>query len=578
MKLLHPEVENFFQARDTHWPAPGANLDGTFVRGFWTGDPKGFNPLLENSSTVIEFVEYWVTYQLGERNVWTDPEKWHGEAAWRLEITDDGKQFTFYLRPGMTWHQPAVNLDDPKYAWLRGPHPYTAEDFVFTLDLTLNPAVESGPLRNYFQDLESYEAVDPLTLVLRWKKKQFTNLSFSIAGIIPLPKFLYAYDEDGRPLPPETIGARFNRHWYNNKGVLGAGPYRLASYVPGSKIVLERNEAFVGPKPAIKTLVYPIYTDTNQTLLRLKAHELTFGELQPGQYRDEVLQYENVANKPNSPFLDGRIRCQTQSDMSYRYVGWNLQRPYFSDKRVRRAMTSAFDRKRIIDNVYSGIGELVTHPYGPNSTFHDPSIQPIPFDLAAARRLLSEAGWTDTDGDGLIDKALAGSAKRTPFEFTTMINNGRKETRIAADILREDLLKIGVKMNIDAIEWSLFIKRLDEKAFDAYFGALGVLYEPDLFQMFHSSQADIPKGTNRVGFRNREADELIEKLRVTLDAAERTRLLRRFHQLFDEEQVFSVFMNPKMIYCFWSELQNVTFSKVYPAANLLPWWVAKGTR
>jgi peptide/nickel transport system substrate-binding protein len=445
--------------------------------------------------------------------------------------------------------------------------------------MTLNPAVESGPLRNYFQDLESYKAVDPLTLVLRWKNKQLTNLSFSIAGIIPLPKFLYAFDEDGKPLPPETIGARLNRHWYNNKGVLGAGPYRMASYVPGSKIVLERNEAFVGPKPAIKTLVYPIYTDTNQTLLRLKAHELTFGELQPGQYREEVLKYANATQKPNSPFLDGRIQCGTQSDMSYRYVGWNLQRPYFSDKRVRRALTSAFDRRRIIDNVYSGIGELTTHPYGPTSTFHDPNIKPIPFDLAASKRLLAEAGWTDTDGDGLIDKALgAGDGKRSPFEFTLLINNGRKETRIAADILRDDLLKVGIKMNIDAVEWSLFMKRMDEKAFDAYFGALGVLYEPDLFQMFHSSQADIPKGTNRVGFRNKEADVLIEKLRVSLDPAERTRLLQRFHQLFDDEQVFSMFMNPKMIYCWWNELKNVTFSKVYPVPNLLPWWVAKDGR
>jgi ABC-type transport system substrate-binding protein len=578
VKLLHPEVENFFKPQDMHWPPPGANLDGTFARGYWVGNPKGFNPLLENNSVGIEYIEYWVAYQLGERNVFTDTSVWHGEAAWRLEITDDYKEFTFYLKPGMKWHEPiGVNLDDPKYAWLRGPHPFTAEDYAFTLDMTLNPAVESGPLRAYFGELESWKAVDPLTLVLRWKKKQFTNLAWSISGIIPVPKFIYAFDEDGKPLPPETVGARFNRHWYNGKGVLGAGPYRMVGYVPGTKIELERNEAFVGEKPAIKRLSYPIYTDANQTVLRLKAHELTFGELQPGQYREEVLQYAGAAQKPaNSPFLDGRIECKAEHDTSFRYIGWNQQRPYFSDKRVRRAMTYAFDRRRIIDKVYSGIGEIASHPFGPNSPFGDPSIEPIPFDLAESKKLLAEAGWTDTDGDGLVDKALvAGDGKRSPFEFSLMINNSRKETRVTAEILREDLLKVGVKMNIEPVEWSLFLKRSDEKAFDAFFGAWMTLPDPDLYQFFHSSQADVPKGSNRVGFRNQEADAIIVALRTSFDAAERKRLLLRFHRLFDDEQPYSMFMNPKMIFCWWNELKNVSFAKTFPMAHIGPWWVAK---
>ncbi|HEY3496489.1 MAG TPA: hypothetical protein VGK73_17440 [Polyangiaceae bacterium] len=75
VKLLHPEVENFFKPTDTHRPVPGADLDGAFVRGLWTGDPKGFNPLLENSGILIELVQYWVIHTLGERNLWTSPEQ-----------------------------------------------------------------------------------------------------------------------------------------------------------------------------------------------------------------------------------------------------------------------------------------------------------------------------------------------------------------------------------------------------------------------------------------------------------------------------------------------------------------------
>src|SRR6185503_17296245 len=159
--------------------------------------------------------------------------------------------------------------------------------------------------------------------------------------------------------------------------------------------------------PAIQKLVYPIYNDLKQTLLKLRAHEIGVGELVAGQYRSEILDYETTGKKPeNSPFFDGRIQCQKILRPAYAYVAWNAGRPMFADKRVRRAMTLAFDRQRIIDNVYVGLGTIATGPYASDSPNNDPDIKPIPYDLAAAKKLLAEAGWTDTDGDGLVDKEL----------------------------------------------------------------------------------------------------------------------------------------------------------------------------
>jgi peptide/nickel transport system substrate-binding protein len=576
VKFLHPDVPNFFRPKDVHWPPPGADLEGIITRGWDTGDPKGFNPVLEGSAYGVELIENYVAYPLGGMNAWTNPSDWHGEMAYRAEVTNDSKEFTFYLRPGVKWPAPVgVNLDDPAHAWLKGDHPVTADDFVFALDMILNPQVESGPNRNYYTNLESSRALDATTLVLRWKEKQFNNLAQSMV-VEPLPKFIYTRDEHGVPFPKETLGTNFNQHWFNNKGFMGAGPYAMTRYDPGSKIVLTRNEAFPGEKPAIKSFVYPIYTDPAQTLLKLKAHELNVGDMTPGQYREEILQYKQASHPPkDSPFLDGRILCDPVQLSSYRYLAWNEDRPYFADKRVRRAMTMAFDRKRILENVWMNLGVLVTGPYPPNAPYNDPSVEPIPFDLEGAKKLLAEAGWVDTDGDGLLDKSLHPGEPRKPFEFSFIVALGPKETMVLANILRDDLLKIGVKMNIETAEWSLFLKRMDEKNFDAYAAAWTVGWDEDLYQIWHSSQADVAKGSNHVGFRNKEADHIIETLRQTFDPAERIKLLQAFHRIVADEQPYSFFSAKQLVVCHWKEVENVVYSKIFPNVNALPWSVRR---
>lgn len=576
--VLHPDVPNFLKPRKDYVAPPGAAVDGVLFRGWPSGDPKGFNALIDNSAELGELIESYIATPFASRDPWENPDDFYGELATRIEITDDYKEFTMYLRHGMKWQTPSgVDLNDPKFAWLKGDHEVTAKDFVFTFDMMTSPQVENGFLKNYYAELESYKAVDDYTFVIRWKKKQYTNVSFSVE-IAPLPEFVFAYDSDGTRFPKETVGARLNQHWYNNKGDIGAGAYSMASYEPGARIRLVRNENYPFAKPAIAAISYPIYTDPNQTLLKLKAHELSIGALTAGQYREEILQYKDAPKKPaGSPFFDGRISCQITDQPVFSYIGWNADKPLFADKRVRRAMTFAFDRKRILDSVFVGLGAITTGPYLHSSPYYDPSITPIPFDLEQAKKLLSDAGWTDTDGDGLVDKQLRpGDAKRSPFEFTLLVYGSSKEYASLANIFKEDLLKIGVKMNVDAAEWSLMQKRMDEKTFDAYTGAWGLPWEMDLYQIFHSSQADVPKGSNRVGFRNKEADRIIEQLRVTFDHDERVKLAHEFDHIVDDEQPYSFFIVRKGEYCWWNDVKNVKFAKLSPIVNTSPWWVAKG--
>ena len=100
-------------------------------------------------------------------------------------------------------------------------------------------------------------------------------------------------------------------------------------------------------------------------------------------------------------------------------------------------------------------------------------------------------------------------------------------------------------------------------------------WDGDLFQIWHSSQADVAKGSNAVGFRNKDADRIIETLRETFAPAERAKLLRAFHRIVADEQPYSFFSFKKMPVCHWKEVENVTFSKAYPNINALPWSVSR---
>src|SRR5690606_4667153 len=148
-------------------------------------------------------------------------------------------------------------------------------------------------------------------------------------------------------------------------------------------------------KPAIAEIVFPIYTDQNQTVLKLKSKELSAGYLTPSQYRQQVLQFKDKpkAKWPkDNPFLNGDIQCDELDAPAYRYIGWNADRSLFSDRRVRRAMTHSLNREDLIKEVFVNLGTIAVGPILPSSPFADPTIKPLPFDLTKAKALLAEAG------------------------------------------------------------------------------------------------------------------------------------------------------------------------------------------
>lgn len=565
-EFLHPEVKNFLtEETDFILTAPEANTDGTLVRYYGT-DSESFNPLNVNAAAVTNFIKNYCEDSFAERH-WNNPDLWREQLAERIEITDDYKEYTIYLKKGIKWHKPLLDWSDPKNDWLKGVHYFTARDVKFTIDLILNPQVECAHISNYYKELDYCKVIDDFTIVFKWKKKVYNSLEFTV-GFTPIPEFIYAFDKNGRRFSVENIAEEFNNHWYNDR-FIGNGAYEFIFYEPGDKIKLKRNEFYYGDKPAIKNIEYLIYADPLQTVLKMKKRELDFTELSPSQYKEEVLEGD-----PYSLFNSGQIHTEKYLDLAYFYIGWNCDHPIFSDKNVRQAMSHAFNGEKILKDAFLDLGKLISGPFFIESPAYDKSLKPYEFNLDKSKKLLSEAGWKDLDNDGILEKEIDGEKKK--FEFILLIYSMKPEWKTAANIYQKDLEKIGVKMIIQSLDFSILLKRTEERDFDAYTGGWALGWDDDPYQLWHSSQADAPKSSNKVSFRNKEADKIIEELRVTFDLKKRTELFHKFHRILYEEQPYTFFRVSMTVYAWQDEVKRVIFKKDRPHADSMPWYVDRG--
>lgn len=536
---------------------------GTLRRAFIT-DMPGLNPLTNNAADVSELYSY-VSESLASQQR-DDISRWTPGLAYRIEANADYTEYRVFLKRGVRYHRPAVDFSDPRYAWLQEEREVVADDFVFFLELATNPQVDAAHLRNYYEDVEGIEVVNDHEFIVRWSTSTYHSLVFTF-GMSPMPRWLYGADAYGEPYDEAEVGRRFNGHWFNQRAI-GTGPYRFVRWQQGGSIILERYDQYHGELPPIERIEFQVIRDETGRLNNLRAGELDFTDIQPTQYRNEIVQGGTRG------FASGELEYETYQGLSYRYIGWNMDTPFFEDRRVRLAMTHAMNRQQMLDVNMEGLGRVISGPFFIDSDENDASIEPWPFDLERAGQLLTEAGWEDLSGDGIRERIIDGRPVR--FDFRMMVYGHRPEFIAAMESYRNDLRRIGVRMTIQPVEWSIMLQRMYEKDFEAFTGGWvlsAALTDP--YQIWHSSQADVPRGSNRVGFRNPEADALIEQLRVTFDRDERIRMLHRFHAIVHEEQPYTFWFAPLEVAAWTSRLQNVTFSPVRPFDQSMNWFFAQ---
>jgi len=409
------------------------------------------------------------------------------------EVSPDGLDVTFRLRDGVRWHDGV---------------PVTARDVVFTVQRVRDPATQSRVWASSFRDLVALDALDPLTVHARYSVPYADALEGWRVPIVPEHRLAGERD---------LLTSEFAR------APVGCGAFRFVRWSPGEEVVLEANPDYWDGAPALGRIVFKILPNERTAYQGLVRGDIDLLVVTPELWREA--QTSSRASRL-ARFVNYRLATW--------FVGWNQDgsNPFFTDPRVRRAMVLALDRDRFASRVALGLGRPVATTYLPGSGWDDPSIAPWPYDPAEAGRLLDEAGWRDTNGNGVRDR------NGTEFSFTLLVPAGGQaiSDRIAA-WTQQSLATIGVQARIEKLEWRAFQDRRRSHAFEAAMASVGVTAVPDQFELYHSSARD--GAYNYVGFADAEVDRLLVEGRRTVDPERRRDLYRRIQARLHELEPIS---------------------------------------
>jgi len=487
-----------------------------------TSETLNMNSLINNES-IVGSLWSMCCDSLAERD-YEHPEKFEPKLAESWSVSKDKLVYTVKLRKGVLWQDFTDPVTNKEWHGVE----VTAADFKFYVDAIKNPDTNCAPMRTYLINLDRVEVVSKYELKIYWKCKYFISKAITL-GLMPLPRHLYhAYDGP-------FDGKKFNDDHQRNRLIVGCGPYRFVGWKKGGRVMLTRFENYFGSKygvaPPIRDVALDVIKHKTTQLQALKSGEIDSMNLMPEQW----------IRNTNGPEFNGSkapLMKYKYSGRMYRYIGYNMRRPIFKDKRVRQAMTHLIDRERIVKEVYHDLARVVTGSFFIDTPYYDKSIKAYAFSVAKAKELLAEAGWKDRDGDGILDK----DGKK--FEFTILSSNGNPNYDKILPMIKEDMAKAGVVVRIRSVEWPVFLQSLGKKRFDACICGWGLGFESDPYQLWHSSQADIPESSNHIGFKNKEADALIKDIRSCFDTKKRIELCHKFHRLLHEEQPYTFLFSP----------------------------------
>ncbi len=399
-----------------------------------------------------------------------------GQLAESWQVAKDNLSIRFKLRQGLKW-------TDGK--------PLTSADCAFTLKLLLDEHTQSAYKSDYVKVIR-VETADALSFTVYYDEPYSPALS-SWTGLAILPEHVFK-------------GVDIMNTELSRKPAATIGPYILGEWQAQQSILLSANKDYFDGPVWISERMTRIIPDSATQFLELSAGNLDSMGLTPTQYSRLFEQKEQLKrNYERYKYLD----------FGYTYLGFNLKRAPFDDARVRRAIAYAIDRQEIVDGVLLGLGEAIATPYKPGTYWVNKNIKVRPFDAGKARALLAEAGWTDSNADGVMDK------DGKPLSFTILTNNGNKQRADTATIIQQRLKDVGIQVKVRLVEWSAFIENfINKRDFDAVILGWSLSPEPDQFSIWHSSQTGA-RQFNFLGYNNPKVDAALVAATRIFDRAER---------------------------------------------------------
>ena len=408
----------------------------------------------------------------------------------------------FRLRPNVKFHDG---------------HVFDAEDVRFTYQAIMNPKNLSPRIADY-EPIKAVEVLDPLTVRIVYKR--LYSPAFGTWGMGILPAHLLnseALREEARRRGRDPDKFTLRQSEFSRRP-LGCGPFRFREWESDQYIVLERFEDYWEGLPNYKRYTFRIVPD-------LLTQEMEFYAGTVDSYGVQPHQVERLSKDPTYQSFTGL-------SFGYTYIGYNMRREPFKDRRVRKALGMAIDVDKIIKYVLYGQGEKITGPFLKQTDFYNHSVVPLSYDPEGALKLLAEAGWKKGP-EGWLEK----DGKR--LQFTLITNQGNNIRQSILSIAQDSWRKIGIDVRTDVLEWAVFIQeRVNKLDFDALILGWSMGIEPDLYQIWHSSQTH-PNQLNFVAFRNDEADDLIIKIRQEYGHDRQVQYCHRLHEIIAKEQPYT---------------------------------------
>lgn len=505
-------------ARPANEPATDPN---TPVRGghikLPSNEPRFTNPLLETRFDVANGLIFEGLIGVDAK---LEPV---GRLAESWTLSDDHKTLTFKLRGGAIWQ------DGQKV---------TAQDVAFTYEAVKN-TTSATVWKGYMTPVVKLETPDDATVIATYAEPYAPAVMTWTMPI--LPKHVYGKGE----LTTST----------GNTEPVGSGPFRLARWEPGKRMLLEANDKWWYGRPNLDSIEL-VFGIADGAMLDALRH----GQIDWAPVKD-VADWVNVAQAGDfrgdyeqSDVLESRIRL----------IAWNTQRAPLDDKRVRQALTLALDRRRVIDDVLLGQAQSLSAPFFPTMFGADPSIAPWPFDLARAKAILDQVAPLKNGKRFTINMIAIESQRGVVYDTTV-------------GIFRHDLETLGIDLKLTLLPARDYFDRVAKHDFDAdYFGWLPDIPDPDPYALLHSSQ--IAAGPNYAGFTSPEVDKLLDQARGATSRDARRQLYAKIHAIVAEELPYTPLYAPLGHYAWSRRLRGVNPRDLGPQVlfpGIARWWAVQ---
>lgn len=449
------------------------------------------------------------------------------ELAEEWDVSEDGTVIRFYLRKGVKWH-------DGK--------PFTARDVEYTYNLYVNPKTPTAYATDFLR-VKEFRVLDDYTVEVIYGKPYAPSLGSWGQSIHPR-HLLEGKDVTKSPLKRNPIGT---------------GPFRFKEWKTGQKIIVDANPEYFDGQPYISRVLTRVIPDLATMFLELKAGRIDQMPLTPLQYRRQT----------DTKWFHENFKKYKYLGFGYTYLGYNLLDWKFKEKKVRQALTTAINRESIIQGVLLGLGAVAHSPYKPDTMWYNPNVRKFPYDPEKAKKMLAEAGWKDSDGDGILEK------DGKPFSFTILTNQGNKLRKNAATIIQRDLKRVGVEVKIRTVEWAAFIKNfINKKKFEACLLGWGIGIDPNQIDVWNSKKTEEHQ-LNFISYKNEEVDELLELGVSTFDPKERKKYYDKFQEIIAEEQPYTFLWVQDTLPLIHARFHGIKPAPIGIGYNFIKWYVPK---